>query len=68
MIRQIIYWANGEKYEEQYKDDKKMVKGHFIGLIEISMKENTKMIREMVEEYFIGLMEIDMRENSKMTY
>jgi len=43
-----------------------MVKEYIIGLMEIYIKENTKMIRQIIKEYIIMLMEINMKESSKM--
>ena len=61
----FFYWADRDKYEGELKGVLGYRK-YFAMLMEINVKENTKMAWEMIEEYLIVLMETNMRENTKI--
>ena len=55
-----VTYSDGKKYEGEFKNVKKVVKEHKLGLMEKNMKENSRMGKNMVKEHKLGLMEKSM--------
>ena len=62
----IIYYENGDRYEGDFKSDKREGKGIYFGLMGIGMKGNLKKIKEKEKEFIILLMVKNMKEIIKM--
>jgi len=62
----VMTYPDGHKYVGEWKNGKKMVKEHSLGLMVGSMLENGRMGNIMVKEHRLGMMEESMKGNGRM--